>query len=303
MKLYYYVDTRGNFGDDLNPWLWPKLLPGIIDEDESELFVGVGTLLNNNVPRAPSKVVFGSGVGYGTAPPLIDATWKFYCVRGPLTAKCLGLPIGLAITDPAALVSTIFETVDSTRSGLAFIPHHVSAWNLDWARICQEVGIRYIDPRKDVDTVLREISSSSAVITEAMHGAILADALRIPWMPVVLYDHVLESKWQDWTQSLNLKYDPVKLEGAWNPDYNFSRLDTFKIRSKRALIGMGVNSYRWTPPPRKSSPKQIETFISDFGRMTRNASLTLSHDNTFNRALERLMEKLDQVRRDYAPLP
>ena len=30
MKLCYYHDNEGNFGDDLNAWLWPKLLPGVI---------------------------------------------------------------------------------------------------------------------------------------------------------------------------------------------------------------------------------------------------------------------------------
>ena len=29
MKLCYYHDNEGNFGDDLNAWLWSKLLPGV----------------------------------------------------------------------------------------------------------------------------------------------------------------------------------------------------------------------------------------------------------------------------------
>ena len=33
MKLYYYKAPLGNFGDDLNPWLWPRLLPDIFDDD------------------------------------------------------------------------------------------------------------------------------------------------------------------------------------------------------------------------------------------------------------------------------
>lgn len=298
MKLYYYIDKHGNFGDDLNPWLWSKLIPGIINEDDSEIFVGIGTLLNNNIPKNPKKVIFGSGVGYGSALPDVDEKWKFYCVRGPITAARLGLSREYAITDPAALVSTVFRANESKRAGIAFIPHHVSAWNLDWERVCREIGIRYIDPRKDVDTVLEEISRSSAVIAEAMHGAILADSFRIPWMPVVLYDQILRPKWQDWSQSLDLKYSPVQLNGVWDPDYNFSATDRLKIATKRSLLRFGLGSKNWTPPPPRNTEKEIERFIKDFDRMVRNASLTMSRDTIFDEALGRLIDKLEQLRRD-----
>jgi succinoglycan biosynthesis protein ExoV len=298
MKLYYYIEKRGNFGDDLNPWLWPKLIPEIINDDDSEIFVGIGTLLNNNIPEKPRKIVFGSGAGYGSALPSVDEKWKFYCVRGPITAESLGLPRKYAITDSAALVSTVFRAKESQRSGIAFIPHHVSAWNLDWERVCQEVGIRYIDPRKDVDTVLDQISRSSAIIAEAMHGAILADSLRIPWMPVVLYDHILQPKWQDWTRSLALEYAPIQLEGVWDPDYNYSAMDKLKINTKRSLYRVGMGSTTWTPPPPRNTKKEIARFTKSFDHMIKNVSLTLSKDSVFDEALSRLMEKLEQLRID-----
>jgi len=300
MKLYYYIDQRGNFGDDLNPWLWPKLIPDIIDDDDSEIFVGIGTLLNNNIPAGPHKIVFGSGVGYGSALPTVDEKWKFYCVRGPITAARLGLPGEYAITDPAALVPTVFRADDSKRSGIAFIPHHMSAWNLDWERVCRDVGIRYIDPRKDVDTVLGEISRSSAIIAEAMHGAILADSFRIPWMPVVLYEHILQPKWHDWAGSLALKYAPVRLKGAWDPDYNYSKLDQLKITAKRSLCKIGLGSATWTPPPTKSTKREIEIFTRQFDRMARDPSLILSRDSVFDVATSRLMEKLEQFKADFS---
>ncbi len=66
MQLYYFKDRRGNFGDDLNPWLWRQLLPEVMQGSPDELFVGIGTLLNHRLPAAPLKHVFGSGHGYGT---------------------------------------------------------------------------------------------------------------------------------------------------------------------------------------------------------------------------------------------
>lgn len=299
MKLYYYIDKRGNFGDDLNPWLWQRLIPTLINDKDEELFVGIGTLLNNRIPKEPKKIVFGSGIGYGSGLPTIDETWKFYCVRGPITAAILKLPKECAITDAAALVSTVYDTNAIERSGLAFIPHHVSAWNLNWTAICAEVGIRYIDPRQSVDVVLREIAKSSAIITEAMHGAILADAFRIPWMPVVLYDHILSSKWLDWTQSLSLPYAPVCLDGVYGPDYNFSGVDRLKIGVKRSLSRVGIGSEHWTPPPRKSTKREIEEFLPRFQRLVAEPRFVLSQDSACDETLTRLLERLEQLKEDY----
>ncbi len=41
MRLYYFKDPRGNFGDDLNPWLWKQLWPELQQGEDDELFVGM----------------------------------------------------------------------------------------------------------------------------------------------------------------------------------------------------------------------------------------------------------------------
>ena len=102
MKMY---SSRGpNFGDALNEWLWPRLLPDFFDGDESALFLGIGSILYDFLPRNARKVVFGSGYGGYTPVPHIDDRWAFYFVRGPVTARTLGLDPSLAIGDAAILV-------------------------------------------------------------------------------------------------------------------------------------------------------------------------------------------------------
>ncbi|MCA1993207.1 MAG: polysaccharide pyruvyl transferase family protein, partial [Coleofasciculus sp. S288] len=215
-KLHYYKSSRGNFGDDLNVWLWSKLIPELVEVAPSDvkvqssdtLFVGIGTLLNHHVPREPFKVVFGAGVGYGDL-PIIDERWKFYCVRGPLSARALGLPPSVAITDAAALLRTVNLPSRPKLYSASFMPHHTANQSANWKVVCQLAGLHYIDPTQSVEDVLFEIQSSRVILAEAMHGAIVADALRVPWIPVQVTKTVNEFKWHDWCQSLNLEYKPV----------------------------------------------------------------------------------------------
>lgn len=269
MKLYYYKDYRGNFGDDLNPWLWSKLLPEFFDDDERTIFVGIGTLLNSLLPREAHKVVFSTGVGYLEPPPPVDDSWRIFCVRGPLSAARLGVDKSLAITDGAALLRTIeFPSCDK-RYGVSFIPHHGSH-RPKWSDVCRMLGINYIDPSKDVDFVLSEIRKSKLIIAEAMHGAIVADTLRVPWIPVKFHQHILDFKWQDWCQSLGLRYQPITLPRFLEREY----ANKYCSRCKYTLLSFYVMwiSHRVKP--------------------------VLSSEDVLDSAVERLLEKLELLRKN-----
>ena len=45
MQPFYWESAHGNFGDDLNLWLWDFLLPGFREVHPEVLLVGVGTCL------------------------------------------------------------------------------------------------------------------------------------------------------------------------------------------------------------------------------------------------------------------
>jgi succinoglycan biosynthesis protein ExoV len=299
MKLYYYQDAAGNFGDDLNPWLWYGLAPELFDDDDSSLLVGIGTLINDKVPAQPRKLVFGSGVGYNGA-PRVDANWKFYCVRGPLSAHTLGLDASLALTDPAVLITQIMPETTVERTGMvSFMPHHASVHFADWKIICDAAGINFIHPADNMHSIVFQIRQSRLVIAEAMHLAIVADAFRTPWIPVACYDHILRFKWDDWCQSLDMAYAPVQLERVWDMERHLSPRDQFKTSVKRKLKGAGVWSAQWGEPVPESNIGRLRDAMADKLRQLATSGRTyLSDDARQAQSIDQLLGKLEELKRD-----
>jgi len=211
LKLYYFQSADGvpNFGDDLNPWLWRHLLGDYLTSESDTVFSGIGTLLNDRFPRAKRTIVFGSGVGFGSGIPRVDDSWTFYCVRGPLSAQALGIPDTLAITDPALFIADVVpREIQAERIKFSYMPHYRNAGD-HWAAVCRMLGFGYVDPREPMESVLNGIRRSDVLIAEAMHGAIVADALDVPWIAVrTAGAGTLEFKWRDWCASLDLVYRP-----------------------------------------------------------------------------------------------
>lgn len=210
MQLHYHKHPGGNFGDDLNAWIWDALLPGWQDWDDDVTLIGVGTLLNEDrlaAFRDRRILVIGSGVGYGTRQPHLPLAsgWDIRALRGPLSARALGLPETLGVIDPAAMIPELDGFRDLPKSDrLVFVPHADSVRRHDWAALCQAAGIDYVSPQGEAREVIRRIGSARLVVAEAMHAAIIADAFRVPWVPVSISRKFNPAKWQDWAASLGL---------------------------------------------------------------------------------------------------
>ena len=210
MHLHYFQSKHGNFGDDLNIWIWDFLLPGWQKASPNVYLIGVGTLLNENRLRGFRKkeiLVLGSGVGYGQSAPLrpFPPMWDFRAVRGPLSASALGLAEQIGIIDPAALLPDIPEFQGIRRGGPpVFVPHHLSVKRHDWKLSCEKAEMLFVSPEDDSKAVIRKIASAPLVIAEAMRAAIIADAFGVPWVPVQIGSQFNTGKWNDWCASLDL---------------------------------------------------------------------------------------------------
>ena len=205
VKLTFYRGEMPNFGDELNTYLWPKLLPSaFLDEDESELFLGIGSIIWDFLPASAHKFILGSGFGgYSGLPNLHDGSWTPVFVRGPRTAQLLGLPPELAICDSAILLRNVGLDHTVGRSGVGFMPHFESLGRGSWPEACALANIKFIDPTAPVPQILADLAGLECLVTEAMHGAIVADALRTPWVAARPIHQLHHAKWQDWSAALD----------------------------------------------------------------------------------------------------
>lgn len=267
LRLYGWKD---NFGDALNHWLWPRLFPGHTDGDDA-LLLGIGTVLSRDVPDDPRrKFVLGSGAGNDPLPRVTDE-WTFLGVRGPRTAAKFSLPSDLVITDSALLLRSQIAASGTRPHRASFMPHIISAYSEEWEDIATGLGLHYIDPRGAIDQVLRDIRESELLVTEAMHGAIVADAFRVPWIRVQSGErHAPTFKWLDWTESLGIEHEAYWLPFLW-------RRDAGDRTSGRARLGRLVARERLRWVRRAGRPR-------------------LSSDARSDEAYDRLLEKVEILR-------
>jgi len=211
VNLYFYRGEKPNFGDELNTWMWPKLIQDVWDQGDGSTFLGIGSIIFDFFPSDKRKIVFGAGYGGYTPLPAIDDNWKFYFVRGKLTAKALGIDEKLGIGDAAILLRSCVKHKVEKRHKVSFMPHWGSTFVGNWELACKYGSINYIDPCAPVDVVLEQILASELVITEAMHGAIVSDALRVPWIPLQPLSSIHAMKWFDWASALDIDLKPHKI--------------------------------------------------------------------------------------------
>jgi succinoglycan biosynthesis protein ExoV len=310
MKPFYWESQHGNFGDDLNLWLWDFLLPGMRDVHPDVLLVGVGTVLNRALlPEEGRKLVLGSGFGYGDLPDMRDSSlWDIRCVRGPMTAEKVGVPEHLGIVDPAVLVVDMPEFRNlPKRYKRSFVPHWESAVAGLWPVTCASVDMHYIDPRGEARDVIRQIAQSETIIAESMHGAILADAFRVPWVAVSTSANINSFKWRDWAATVGVDPAPLRIPistraEAITKGARFWGIDYARQGRTEATAGDGEvlqakveqqSGLRLAAKQMLAAPSTLALWQAS------RAAPQLSADARLGERKERLYKVLEDVRRDY----
>lgn len=293
MKMYYCETDPQNFGDELNVWMWPKLLPDAFDLESEGIFLGIGSILFDHFPAREPKVVFGAGYGGYTPPPVIDETWKIYFVRGKLTAARLGIDPKLAVGDAAILLRSCLDAAPPKRFRVSFMPHWESTLWGSWRKVCETADIHYLDPSESVPQVLDEIRASDLVITEAMHGAIVSDSLRVPWIPIQPNRVEHRMKWQDWLSVLDVPLNPSQLSSSNLLELIVGKIDSKKWANRLHRRGLFRNL---------GEDYFVERAARALREISRDAP-SLSSEAAIVQAHERMLAKLSEFKRDLAEQP
>ena len=250
MELCYYKGK--NFGDELNPYIINILLPNYKEIYENYSLFFIGTILNDSFIQKTQgndiekyKIILGAGVRFIKRPPKVDKYWKIVFVRGPLSALSLTKDTKDYITDPAYLIKYTPAYNFCSRGKkykVSLMPHIFSLDKINWKKLCANHGINFIDPScKNVEYVVQEIAQSEYLISEAMHGAIIADAFRVPWKRIKYFSHFKESdlvseyKWADWLFSMKLTHFTCDLHynkfiREIDKRYNISYIKNLRLR-------------------------------------------------------------------------
>jgi pyruvyltransferase len=192
-----------NFGDDLNPYFFAKLLsePVRFTNQARRHLLGIGSILNT---VNAGSIVVGSGLLSPEMIPKLSAM-RIVSLRGFRTAESIGCDPG-HYGDPALLVARLFPQSIEPTYRLGLIPHHsqVKQWkslvksgsNGKFSHSCgmgsenqnpKEIAegrsgqdVLYIDPSWHPLRVIDSIRRCRGILSQSLHGLIIADAYGIP---------------------------------------------------------------------------------------------------------------------------
>ncbi len=293
MRLMYY--KHPNFGDKLNELIFPSFFPNYFNDDDDIDFFGIGSILGfEMVRKSKRKVIFSSGFAYGKK-PIIDNTFDIISLRGPLTAEILKVDKNLAIADGALLLKK-FNFKENKKYKYSFMPHWTSEAKFDWKSLCELCDITYISPMEnDVNHTIKQILQSEVLISEALHGAIVADAFRVPWIPIKAYGGISNFKWNDWASSMNISFEFSKLPSLFNNNDFTKCIFRERFGSNFTNVMFDRTMYFYEAYKNHYLVENAKVKLNKL-KLSRQY---LSDENILNTNFNKLLERVNLVKRKY----
>jgi hypothetical protein len=227
VELYWYRGSTMNVGDEVVPYLIPKILnlnPQLVPAQpvsdprnlSREVLISVGSVLRL---CAKNSLVWGAGIR--NIDQEVAAAKQFCAVRGPLThqrLQQLGHSCPAIFGDPALLLPRYFQPVTTKKYRLGIVPHLVDYPEMQ-KRLAASSEILLVDVRtNNVERIIEQIASCSAILSSSLHGIIFSIAYGIPARWLKISNRIMgdDCKFYDFFASL----EPKLLD-----DFDFSKVE------------------------------------------------------------------------------
>lgn len=140
-------------------------------------------------------------------------------------------------------------------TAVGFMPHFESLAHGARGDAAAAADIELIDPRGDPASIIAAIGRCQLLLSEAMHGAIVADALRVPWVALRPLAPVHRAKWCDWADALGMEVAFQPLTASSLSEWlHASRVGSDHFRAAGAAISAGFSGAGGAAAPHVGHP-------------------------------------------------
>jgi succinoglycan biosynthesis protein ExoV len=129
------------------------------------------------------------------------------------------------------------------------------------------------------------------LLSEAMHGVIVADTLRVPWIALRPLAPVHHAKWLDWAETLDLRIEFQRLAASSLTE----RLHASPLTSCR--LGRLIAN-RSAPAARRLARSHFIAIAAQALAQAAVAAPQLSTVTALDRCQTQMLDRLDRLRRD-----
>lgn len=200
-----------NWGDDINFTFLSSIFDADLcyndSGDTEENYCLIGSILNNRYVNKNS-VIWGSGT-HDDSIKLTAKPKKVLAVRGPLTRKYLisqGIDCPEIYGDPSVLLPYFYKPEIKKKYKIGLIPHWESLGSPVVKEICEDNRVHLIKMKgyNYWTDVIDEILSCEYIVSESLHGLIVAESYGIPnlWCNITLNKYNV--KFHDYFQSIGV---------------------------------------------------------------------------------------------------
>ena len=234
---------KRNWGDDLNKYLFEYIssikivnLPfsKVIKYKNLEVYSLIGSVLS--FYKIENKIVYGTGT-MNPNWPILGNPEKIISVRGPKTRQVLvdnGINCPENYGDPVLLLP-IFYKGDVKKSDKIGVIFNMGSGIVNIEGILSyfkgyEIKIISMTKYKRWTDVVDEICSCQFIISESLHGLIVAETYGIPnvWVEFVNHPDYWDFKYKDFYESIGKNENIISIKSEDNIDILFEKIKHWK---------------------------------------------------------------------------